>query len=231
MSIYYLSTFNEESWEKDNNRAYEPEKYKEKSFGAIATLGDFNKELSDNKWIIDFTEFVNIDIKREDYSATYKDLPIYTKSIIDLKNGGVSLSKRFGYGLFWKKGGGRQIIDNKIGPLFSLEISGSAEYLIPYTFENNLNWEKWGDILKKIVIDFEGVGRLSLSGSNLEKKIIKIGKYNIPIPEILGNGYIQSFKVYSEKINHIIEVRRNGTINCSSDMDTLLSYIVNEGLI
>ena len=231
MSIYYLSTFDFETWEKDHGQKYSPEQFEKKSYDATENIGDLRKKYSDNKWAIHLSELVDIEINRDDYSAKYKNIPINTDSIIDLENEGITLTNRSGYGLMWKKSGGRQIIDTKIGPLFSLEISGSSEYLKPYIFEKSMEWKKWGEFLKKVVIDLEGVGRLSLSGSNLEDKTIEIGKQKIRISDVLDMGYVQSFKVYSEKLNHNIEVRRNGTIESSLYIDSILDYIVNEGLI
>lgn len=231
MSIYYISIFDFEKWEKDHRQEYSPKNFEEKSYGATESRGDLRKTYSDNKWTIHLSELVDIEINRDDYSAQYKNIPINTHSTIDLKHKGITLTNRFGYGLLWKKGGGRQIIDTKIGPLFSLEISGSSEYIKPYIFKKSPDWKKWGDILKKVVIDLEGVGRLSFSGSNLEDKTIEIGRLKIKIPEILNKGYVQSFKVFSKELDHTIEVRRNGTIEGSMYIDSLHNYIVNKGLI
>lgn len=107
-----------------------------------------------------------------------------------------------------KWGGGRRYIDKYIGPTISKVLFGNDEFYNPIEFQRKkMKWKSWGSNLRKIKLNIPEIGRLVLSGKELESVI-----YNPEWKEIIKKSTITGFSIYDNNIKRVIEITNNGVI-------------------
>lgn len=169
----------------------------------------------------------------ENVLLTYQFLPdpIETELITEIlvvfrslkNNHTLILGSSRGIGLTFR-GPPRKYFDSIIGKIIEKSFFEVKGGYIPLSInQKQMRFENWGEKLKELTIDIENFGRITLTSQDLQTKI----KSQPTLLEFINTGSIRKIKVFSNKLNRVVEVSNLGIVRVNDDnIERIGKYVV-----